>query len=278
MASQKGWKHKMNWIEGISEAISYIEANLTGKLKMEDIAEKAYASPYYFQKSFALLCGFTVGEYIRNRRLASAGNDLLVSDDRIIDIAMKYGYESTDSFTKAFTRFHGATPTAVRKNGHPIKTYAPLKLELFVKGGYIMDYSLYKQEAFQAKIRIDHADQVIEIIKNNGTMDINLFSLEMSLRQEYPGYTYRRIEPHEAVDPDHFDVITAPEIVWAVFQCQGATRDEARENTIRKIRNEWFPQTNYEFLWENQCFCHCFSLKDTEDFGEIMIAIKGKSC
>lgn len=105
----------MNWIEGISEAINYIEANLENDLKIEDIAGKAFVSPFCFQKSFSMLCGFTVGEYIRNRRLASAGNDLLTTDENVTDIALRYGYGSVDSFTKAFTRFHGATPTAVRK-------------------------------------------------------------------------------------------------------------------------------------------------------------------
>ena len=266
----------MNWIEGVSEAIKYIEANLTNDLKIEDIAAKAYASPYYFQKSFSLLCGFTVGEYIRNRRLASAGNDLLSCEEKVIDIALKYGYDSVDSFTKAFTRFHGATPTAVRKSGHPIKLYAPLKLELFVKGGYVMDYKIQKQESFQTKVKIDHSNQMIQIVKAKGCMDFDIFSLEMYYRNEYPEYTYQRIEPEEIIDTENFDTVTAPEIIWAVFKCQGVTRDEAREDTIRKIRNEWIPQTNYEYLWEKQCFCHCYSSIDTGDYGEIMIAIKEK--
>lgn len=266
----------MNWIEGISEAIEYIEANLTNDLKIEDIAAKAYASPYYFQKSFSLLCGFTVGEYIRNRRLASAGNDLLSCEEKVIDIALKYGFDSVDSFTKAFTRFHGATPTAVRKSGHPIKLYAPLKLELFVKGGYIMDYRIQKQESFLTKVKIDHQKQIIQIVKEKGVMDFNLFSLEMYYRNKYPAYTYKRIEPdEEIIDPENFDVITAPEIIWAVFKCKGVTFDEARDETVRKIRNEWIPQTNYVFLWD-EMFVHAYSFKDENDFGEIMIAIKEK--
>ena len=142
----------MNWIEGIGKAIDYIEANLTEELTIGEIAKKACVSPYYFQKSFALLCGFTVGEYVRRRRLALAGSDLLTTDDKVVDLALKYGYGSADSFTKAFTRFHGATPTAVRKSGRPIKTYAPLQLKLFVKGGVIMDYRIKKQDAFSVKI------------------------------------------------------------------------------------------------------------------------------
>jgi len=130
----------MNWIESMSEAIKYIENNLENDLKIEDVAAKAFISPFYFQRAFSLLCGFTVGEYIRNRRLASAGNELLTTDEKIITIAMKYGYDSPDSFTKAFTRFHGSTPTAVRNNGKTIKTFAPLKLKFLLEGGYILNY------------------------------------------------------------------------------------------------------------------------------------------
>lgn len=72
-----------------------------------------------------MLCGFTITEYIRNRRLALAGNDLATGDERIIAIAMKYGYDSPDSFTKAFSRFHGITPSTVRKNKVTLKSFAP---------------------------------------------------------------------------------------------------------------------------------------------------------
>lgn len=266
----------MNWIEGINEAIKYIEANLTNDLKMEEIAKRAYASVAYFQKSFVLLCGFTVGEYIRNRRLASAGNDLLTTDEKVIDIALKYGYDSTDSFTKAFARFHGVTPSSVRKNGHPVKTFAPLKLELFMKGGYIMDYRIQKQEPFQTQVKIDHPNQMIQIVKAKGCMDFDIFSLEMHYRNEYPEYMFQRIGPDEIMDPDHFGTVTAPETIWAVFKCQGQTRDDARDSTARKIRTEWFPQTNYEPLWDNMDFCHVYSFKDADDYGEIMIAVKEK--
>ena len=82
-----------------------------------------------------MLCGFTVGEYIRQRRLTLAGSELVATDEKIIDIAMKYGYDSPDSFTKAFIRFHGVTPTAVRREGAMIKSFAPLKINVSLKGG-----------------------------------------------------------------------------------------------------------------------------------------------
>lgn len=132
----------MGWVEGIGDAISYIENNITEELTIDDIAKQAYVSPFYFQKGFSMLCGFTVGEYIRQRRLTLAGSELIATDSRIIDIALKYGYDSPDSFTRAFTRFHGVTPVAVRKDGAVIKSFAPLKIKFTLEGGYIMDYKI----------------------------------------------------------------------------------------------------------------------------------------
>ena len=129
----------MNWIESISRAIEYIENNLTNDLKIEDIASYSYISSFYFQKGFAIICGYGVGEYIKNRRLSMAGKEVLNTDKKIIDIAMEYGYDSQDSFTKAFKRFHGVTPKEVRNNGATIKEFAPLRVNLTMKGGYIID-------------------------------------------------------------------------------------------------------------------------------------------
>ena len=116
----------MEWSESISEAINYIESHITEELTIADIAKQAIISPYYFQKGFSMLCGFTVGEYIKRRRLTLAGSEIVSTDRKIIDIALEYGYDSPDSFTKAFLRFHGATPTAIRKGKAMIKSFAPL--------------------------------------------------------------------------------------------------------------------------------------------------------
>ena len=95
----------MGWMELVGHAIQYIEDHITEDLSVEAIARQVSVSPFYFQKGFAMLCGFTLGEYIRNRRLALAGNEIAGGNEKIIDIALKYGYDSPDSFTKAFTRF-----------------------------------------------------------------------------------------------------------------------------------------------------------------------------
>ena len=138
----------MEWTDAIQSAISFIEQHITDDITAEDVANHVHISSFYFQKGFSMLCGYSVTEYIRNRRLALAGGALAATDMKIIDIAMKYGYDSPDSFTKAFTRFHGVSPAMVRKNDVTIKTFAPLKLEILLKGGYLMNYKIIDKESF----------------------------------------------------------------------------------------------------------------------------------
>ena len=128
----------MNWSSAIENALCYIEENITEELTVSMIAQKVNTSAFYFQKGFAMLCGYTVGEYMRMRRLSLAGEELVSTDAKIIDIALKYGYDSPDSFTKAFSRFHGSTPTDVRRGGAVLKSFAPLHITLSLKTEYRM--------------------------------------------------------------------------------------------------------------------------------------------
>ncbi len=99
----------MNWTVSIQNAIDYIESNLTRELDLNDIAKAACTSEFYFQRIFSVLCGYSLGEYIRNRRLSLAGSEFSTKDVKVVDIALKYGYDSPESFTRAFTKFHGIT-------------------------------------------------------------------------------------------------------------------------------------------------------------------------
>lgn len=105
------------WTEGLARAMAYLEAHLTEDLDPQILAAQAYVSPFYFQKIFHVLCGMTLGEYIRGRRLTLAAQELSVGSARVMDLALKYGYDSPDSFARAFTRFHGISPSAAREKG-----------------------------------------------------------------------------------------------------------------------------------------------------------------
>ena len=123
----------MNWIEGIQNAIGYIEVHITEELDCEKVARAAYSSVYHFQRVFGIMCGVTVGEYIRRRRLTLAGNELIATKARVTDIALKYGYDTPESFSRAFMRFHGVKPTQARK-GCPVKSYSKLTVGVGLGG------------------------------------------------------------------------------------------------------------------------------------------------
>ena len=135
----------MDWVESIHIAIQYIEDNLRGDLTVQKVAQQAALSPFYFQKGFSMLCGMTVGDYIRQRRLAAAGLEVLTTNRKIIDIALDFGYDSPDSFTKAFARFHGLTPAALRKSGGAVRSFAPLRIKVILEGGQNMDCKIMKK-------------------------------------------------------------------------------------------------------------------------------------
>lgn len=129
----------MDWLVGIQNAIDYVEEHITEEIDYEMVARKANCSNSYFQKIFGILSGMSLGEYIRNRQLTLAGNELVNTNKRIIDIAFKYGYESPEGFTRAFTRFHGITPSDAKKGGAILKTFTPISVKAILGGGSIMD-------------------------------------------------------------------------------------------------------------------------------------------
>jgi len=132
----------VNWIQSLGKAIHHIENNLTNEMDIENVSKVVYASHSNFQRIFNLVTGMTIGDYIRNRRLSLAGEDLLHPKNRIIDVAMKYQYDTQEGFSKAFTRFHGITPSSVRKQKHSLKTFRPLTINLIIQGGFDMSRKL----------------------------------------------------------------------------------------------------------------------------------------
>lgn len=157
----------MNWINSMQNAIDYIEENLTEELDYAEIARKAYSSNFHFQRVFSILCGYTMGEYIRNRRLTLAGSDLASSDIKVIDAALKYGYETPESFSRAFTRFHGITPTQARAHSAGLKLFSRLSLKLVLEGGATMDYRIEKRDAFKVIARKERFSREGEITQQH---------------------------------------------------------------------------------------------------------------
>ncbi|MCI9109103.1 MAG: AraC family transcriptional regulator [Lachnospiraceae bacterium] len=248
----------MDWIKIIENALRYIEENLSGELTVGMIAEKVNISPFYFQKGFSMLCGYSVGEYIRMRRLSVAGSELVTSDNKVIDLALKYGYDSPDSFTKAFTRFHGSTPTDVRRKGALLKSFAPLHIKIILDGGNTMEYRVEEKPAF----RVMGVSKIFSYETANA--DIPQYWDEIHVQaavkpvegmygicfdEEMGGNRFRYmiaddLEEGEA-EEKNLETYEVPRHTWAIFPCRGAMPLSIQE-VNRRIFSEWLPAGNYE--------------------------------
>ena len=134
----------MDYIKGLQQALDYIETHLTDEIDYNLIANRAYSSRYQFQRIFGVLCGMTLGEYIRCRRMTLAGAELRRGDIKVIDAALKYGYDSPDSFAKAFLKFHGVTPSAARDPNVMLRSFSRLSVRILLEGGNDMNYRIYE--------------------------------------------------------------------------------------------------------------------------------------
>lgn len=247
----------MNWTKIIEDALKFIEENITEDLTVGRIAQEVNTSAFYFQKGFSMLCGYTVGEYIRMRRLSFAGEELVSSDIKVIDLAVKYGYDSADSFTKVFSRFHGSTPTDVRLGGASIKAFAPLHIKLTLDGGKTMEYKIVKKPAF----KVMGVSKIVGY--GNGYSDIPKFWDEVfsktdnklmgmygvCLDDEVPGDEFRYMIAddldEELAKAQGYEVKEIPAHIWAIFPCRGAM-PQALHNVNTKVFNEWLPASSYE--------------------------------
>lgn len=250
----------VEWTNAIQSAVDYIEEHIADEITPEDAANYVYISPFYFQKGFAMLCGFTVAEYIRNRKLALAGAELASTDIKVIDAAVKYGYNSPDSFTKAFTRFHGISPSSVRKGGAVIKTFAPLKLEISLKGGYMMNYKIEKKDGFTVigasrEFAYETCKQDIpefwneHFAKGKGKYVCGMFGINIDPAMGGSTFEYLIADLYDpsAEVPEGFVTRTIPSFTWAVFSCDGPL-PAALQDVNRKIFSEWLPALKeYEF-------------------------------
>ena len=148
----------MDWLTSFKKAIDYMETHMLSDIGAKDVADAVHISPSYFQKSFKIVTGYSIGEYLRNRRLYLAGMDVLnavpadnsplqknpkaLADKTVLDLAYKYGYDTPESFTKAFSRFHGMSPTQLKSQPTKIKVFLPLIVEISIRGGNKMEFQL----------------------------------------------------------------------------------------------------------------------------------------
>ncbi len=262
----------MDWITGIQNAINYIEEHLTEEIDYEIVAKEAACSSFYLQRIFSILCGMTLGDYIRNRRLTLAGNELSAADDKVIDIALKYGYESPESFTRAFSRFHGVTPSEAKKDGSKLKSFSRLSVKITLSGGNIMDYKIIEKDAFDIIEKVEshpvedsenaksipafwtraHNDGTVKKLLDTTTDRTYIFGVcygNLSENAKTFNYSIAAKCDENTVVPEGFSKNTIPARTWAVFECKGAMPN-AMQDMWHKIVSEFFPTSGYQPTYE----------------------------
>lgn len=239
------------WIDGIQRAIHFMEENLDQDLDIQDIAACSCVSTFHFQRIFGVLCGITVGEYIRNRRLTLAAQELSKGEDKVIDIALKYGYESPDSFTRAFARFHGVTPSAASKKGARLHAYAPLHIKLSLEGGTMLEYKIAEKAAFTVvgkAEKFNTGTSYQEIPKfwqahmESGENQIvcGMYGICVEICGEAFEYLIAdNYIPWNEV-PAGYQTRVIPAGTWAIFPCHGALPNSLQDVNTR-IWSEWLP-------------------------------------
>ncbi|MEY8734165.1 AraC family transcriptional regulator [Peribacillus frigoritolerans] len=259
----------MDSLKNMNGAIKFIEENLTNEIDFKEVARLAYCSEYHFKRMFSFLAGISLSEYIRRRRLTLAAFELKDNNIKVIDIAIKYGYSSPDSFARAFQHLHGITPSEARSNGHSLKAFPPMSFQLSIKGGSEMNYRIEEKEAFH----IVGIKKRVPIIFNGVNPEIasmwksldektinelkNLSNVEpLGLLSASANFSEGRLEEKGELDhyigaattrecPVHLTQLNVDASTWAVFEAVGPF-PETLQNVWGRIYSEWFPSSNYE--------------------------------
>ncbi|MET3937707.1 AraC family transcriptional regulator [Paenibacillus sp. PvP094] len=265
----------MDWLMRMNRALVYIELNLTGKIELKEVAKCACCSSHQFQRMFSFITDVSLAEYIRRRRLTLAAIELQNSDLRVVDIAIKYGYESPVSFARAFQLLHGVNPAMAREEGTSLKAFPRLSFLISIKGEKAMNYRIETKESFQVfgiekVFQQNGADTPAEFWKQchaNGEVERladNAGDLPTFLNQNY--HKIHAVCSYKKTDEDHFPYmlsafkgdssktegytsITIPAQTWAIFSSDPFTWDkfdETIETLYKRFFSEWLPTAGYE--------------------------------
>ena len=259
----------MDSLRSMNNALAYIEEHLTEEIDYSEVSKIAYCSEYHFKRMFSFLAGISLSEYIRRRRLTLAALDLKDRDLRIIDVAVKYGYNSADSFSRAFHSLHGILPSEARSENTQLKAYPRMTFQLSIQGGCEMNYRIVEKEAFKlvgfkkrVPVIFEGVNPEIEKMTELLTPEI-IKQLKLMSNVEPTGiisastnFSEGRME--ERGELDHYigvatssdetaelDVLKIEASTWAVFESIGPF-PETLQNVWGRIYSEWFPSSGYE--------------------------------
>lgn len=256
----------MDWIDKMNAAIAYIEENISTNLNTKNIAKIADSSTYHFQRMFAYMTGIPLSEYIRRRKMSLAVADLKDDAMKIIDVALKYGYQSPTAFTRAFKSVHGIVPSLVKLEGVSVKSYPPLNFQMVIKGVESLDFRIETKEAFRVvgvsiplygdfTEMAEPVEQIWRIAENNGTIQKlrslmgkdSLGLLEVMIPDEnIESWCYLISVATDVPLEESLEEYTVDAYTWAIFSYEGKSLEETQKMGERVI-SEWLPTSGYEY-------------------------------
>lgn len=255
----------MDWIGRLNQALDYIEDNLDGEIGFEKIAQIACCSSFHFQRMFSYIAGIPLSEYIRRRRMTAAAFDLQTSNIKIIDLALKYGYDSPTSFNRAFQTLHGIAPSAARTEGAPLKAFPRIRISVSIKGETEMKYRIEKKEAFRivgvkesmhvnleenfAKIpqlwqQVTQDGSLMRLVKMMNQPPFSILGVSTCMNGEKMDYYIAAATNLPA--PEGMCETIVPAGIWAIFECVGPL-PHTMQDLQRRIITEWLPTSGYEY-------------------------------
>lgn len=255
----------MKWLKQLSEVIDYIEDNLDGDISYDEAAKIACCSTYYFERIFSYVTGISLSEYIRRRRMTKAAFDLQTKGTKVMDIALKYGYESPTAFNRAFQSVHGVSPTAAREKGTMLNAYPPISFSISVSGGENMSYRIEKKEAIRiVGIRtalcedMEQNQKTVPVfwrkmleskqfsdVCNIAGKDSNKVYGVTAYKNPQNIYYYIAVPTDKHV-PDGMFELEIPAAEWVIFECSGRFK-ESVQSIFKRFLTEWLPVSGYEY-------------------------------
>ena len=278
----------MNALENLNKAMAYIEENLDGDIHIQRAAQIACCSGYHFRRMFSSLAGMPLGEYIRNRRLTVAAA-LRETGAKVIDVAMRFGYESPDAFAKAFQAMHGITPLQAKGSSATVRTFLPMTFQLTIKGGNKMDCQIMDKGAFHIigasgripliyngpnphvaevwkKLRQEDLLVLMEHAKMEPRGILSVYAnyqdktTEGTMLDLFVGIASETLLPQRLME--RYNTLAVEASTWAVFTSVGKYPDAAQE-TWARIFDTWFPSSNYQMTGGPEIAWY-----ESYDFGE----------
>lgn len=258
----------MNVLKEFNNAMSYIEKNLMNEIVISEISTIAGCSEYHFRRMFSFMAGMPLGEYTRRRRLSIAGIMLQSGNQKILDLALQLGYETPESFSKAFQAMHGIIPSQAKKGNVDLKIFPPMRFQLTVQGGEEMNYRIVEKSEFQIigfKKRITMQFKGVNPQMNSLLQEFTpeiiaelkrLCNLEpmgmLNVSANFSDRTQEGAELDQYIGvattktvTEKYESLTVDKSTWAVFRCEG-TFPDALQKTWAQIYAEWFPGSGYE--------------------------------